>query len=504
MRYGELRLVGRASFVGLGIMSGSRQNDKQTYGAVSPSAPPPAPELQQIPASQRWDGATKRSVLIILLIAVVFGLWLSRAILPWIIFSAILAYLLNPIVDLLTRIHIPRTIGTIFVFALGVSALILLPIFLLPAFIDQVVQLTTFDVSRAAQDLLNTSLRAINELPDQVILFGFAVPTSNVVQQVEQGVRQFTFVPTLSEAISYVQQAVATATGLVSSTAALSVAVVGRIVQGVITGIVIFFISLYLTKDYPQIRRYIENLFPASYQPELRELIRRMGRIWSSFFRGQIILCLAVGFVTWVVLTLVGMPGALVLAIVAGILEIAPNIGPIIATIPAVIVALLQGSTVLAQYGVSNLGFALITIAAYFLIQQAEANFLVPRIIGDSVNLHPVVVIVGVAVGFNAFGILGAFLAAPTLATLRLIGSYLHAKLLDYPPFQASVASIASATASYRLRVTGEQLHSEASRPVPALTAESTPPATASAPAPEGHTAPDAPDAPRISPSTAP
>lgn len=465
-------------------MSESAQEHSETReqsperAQANTSAPSPA----TIPASQRWDPATKRTAFIILFAFLVFSLWLSRTVLPWIIVSAILAYLLNPIVDLLTRVRVPRTIGTLIVFALGISALVLLPIFLIPVLVEQLSQLAAFDVAGSASTVYKAALDAINELPDQVAIFGFVVPTGSVVQQAEQGIRQISFAPTLAELLSYLQQAITTATGIVSSTAALSVAVVGRVVQGLITGIVIFFLSLYLTKDYPQIRRYVEGLFPTSYQPELRELFRRMGRVWSSFFRGQIILCTAVGFVTWVVLTLVGMPGALILAIVAGILEVAPNIGPIIATIPAIIVALLQGSTVLSQYGVSNVGFALITIAIYFLIQQAEANFLVPRIIGESVNLHPVVVIVGVAVGFNAFGILGAFLAAPTLASLRLIGGYLHAKMLDYPPFQSGVTALLASRTSYRLRVTGEQLASEASRPVPALTPETPPPAPGASP----------------------
>ncbi|MGL4648420.1 MAG: AI-2E family transporter, partial [Caldilineaceae bacterium] len=172
--------------------------------------------------------------------------------------------------------------------------------------------------------------------------------------------------------------------------------------------------------------------------------------------RGQILLSVAVGTMTWITLTLVGMPGALVLAITAGVLEVVPQIGPIIATIPAVIVALIQGSTVLADYGVGNVGFALIIIALYFIIQQVEASVLVPRIIGESVNLHPVMIIVGVAVGFNVFGILGALLAAPTLASFRVVGGYVHARLLDYPPFEAK-AQAGRGRSVYRVRVSGSQ-----------------------------------------------
>lgn len=446
---------------------------QRPHGETQIELPPPpgagAPAEIVIPASSSWDGATKRTVLVILLVAVVFAVWLSQNVLPWLIIAGLLSYLLNPVVDLLTRLRIPRTVSTIVVFVIFLILVVLMPVFLIPVLIDQLRQLATFDVSGTATSVFNWLLRTLNELPEQLVLLGVEIPTGNVVEQLETGFRQVTFVPTLAEVLSYIQQGITTATGLVSSTAALSVAVVGSIVQGLITAILVFFLSLYLTKDLPIIRRYVEGLFPTSYQPELRELLQRIGFIWSSFFRGQIILSTVIGTVTWAALTLVGMPGALVLGIAAGALEVIPQMGPIIATIPAVIVALIQGSDVLAQYGVGNVGFALIIMAMYFIIQQVEASVLVPRIIGESVNLHPVVIICGVAVGFNVFGVLGAFLAAPLMATLRVVGSYVHAKLLDYPPFHRSFLATKSQRAAYRLRVTGDQLASEAAHKPPSI-----------------------------------
>src|SRR5690606_29865756 len=120
--------------------------------------------------------------------------------------------------------------------------------------------------------------------------------------------------------------------------------------------------------------------------------------------RGQLILCIVVGITTWLALELAGMPGALLLGILAGALEILPSLGPTLSMIPAVIIALIQGSTVLNEYGVNNFGFALITVAIYFIIQQLENYILVPRIIGRGVNLHPIVVLCGVGIGFNLFG----------------------------------------------------------------------------------------------------
>jgi predicted PurR-regulated permease PerM len=237
------------------------------------------------------------------------------------------------------------------------------------------------------------------------------------------------------------------------------VSVVGSIFQVLITFLLIFFLSLYMTKDSPSIRHYIEGLFPRNYQSEWIDLLRRMGYIWQSFFRGQLILCIVVGITTWLALELAGMPGALLLGILAGTLEIIPSLGPTLSMIPAVIIALIQGSTVLNEYGVNNFGFAMITVAIYFIIQQLENYILVPRIIGRGVNLHPIVVLCGVAIGFNLFGILGALFAAPVIASLRVLGGYIHAKLLDYPPFQSHpLPPDRRHTQVYRRTVRGDDL----------------------------------------------
>lgn len=410
-------------------------------------------------ASSEWDVSTKRTVLVILFIGMLFVLWLSRPILPMVVVSMIIAYLLSPIVDLGERLRLPRTLMTLVIFILLLVLLILLPIFFVPILIRQLASIANFDVQGIARNVLNQFNQTIYDLPDRIMIVGIELPVSDIIAQLQTGYQEFDFIPSLAEVLNYIQQVIITTTNVVSTTAFISVSVVGGIFQVVIAILIVFFLSLYMTKDAPVIRSYLASLFPMSYQSEVVDLFRRVGFIWSSFFRGQILLSIVVGFVTYVVLTAVGMPGALLLAILAGFLEVIPNLGPTLAMIPAVIVALIQGSPVLAPLGINNLSFALIVVAIYFIIQQLENNILVPRIIGSSVNLHPVVVICGVAVGFNAFGILGALLAAPTIASLRVLGSYIHAKLLGYEPFlDQRPPPNRQRRVTYRRTVTGDEL----------------------------------------------
>lgn len=386
-------------------------------------------------APSAWDLDTKRIVIVILLVVGVVMVWAIRSFIPLLIIASVIAYFLSPIVDLAERIRIPRALSTLLLYLLLLVGIVLTPILLVPVLLAQLASLN-FDVPTTAFRLFAWVGDMVNNLPDTAEIFGFQVPLTGFTVQIEENVRNFAFIPTLAEILGYFQQLISTATNVVSSTAAFGFSVVGSILQVVVTFLFIFFLSLYMTKDSPRIRRYIEGLFPRNYQSEWIDLLRRMGYIWQSFFRGQLILCLVVGFTTWTALELAGMPGALLLGIVSGTLEIIPTLGPTLSMIPAVIIALIQGSTVLNEYGINNFSFALITAAIYFIIQQLENYILVPRIIGDGVNLHPIIILCGVAVGFNLFGVLGALFAAPVLASMRVLGAYVHAKLLDYPAFQ--------------------------------------------------------------------
>jgi len=431
-----------------------------------------------VPASSRWDRATKRTVTVLMVIFSAVMLWLIRPVLPILIFAGIIAYLISPIVDLLDRLRIPRSLSTIVLFMLLLISVILLPVLLIPVLLTQLSSLANYNPQQITRDVINWLGNSIDNLPEMLTIpvLGMQIPIGNTLQELQENFQQYLVIPTLGELLNYIQQLIGTTTTVVSSTAVIGFSVVGGIVQFIFTFLVIFFMSLYLTKDAPTIRGYVQGLFPPSYQPEFGELIRRISRIWQAFFRGQIVLCLTIGITTWISLEIAGMPGALILGAVAGVLEVVPNLGPTLAMIPAVIVALIQGSDVLGPMGIDNISFALITVGIYFLIQQLENNIVVPRVIGDSVNLHPIVVIGGVVIGYNMAGLLGAFLAAPIIASLRVIGGYIHAKLLDYPPFEGKIGAPPPRLRSYRRTLKGEEIrHLAAPKAVSAPTIEEKP-----------------------------
>ncbi|MBI2420934.1 MAG: AI-2E family transporter, partial [Candidatus Levybacteria bacterium] len=130
----------------------------------------------------------------------------------------------------------------------------------------------------------------------------------------------------------------------------------------------------------------------------------------GAWLRGQVFLSFVIGFITWISLTVVGIEYALPLALLAGMLEVIPTLGPIIAAVPAVIVA----------FAVSPATAALVTVV-YVIIQLAENNILVPKIMQKAVGLNPVAIIVAILIGGKVLGILGALLSIPFLSVLIIV-----------------------------------------------------------------------------------
>lgn len=349
--------------------------------------------------SKSWSPQAKRLIAAGVIILGGLVLYRVRSVLAPLALAILLAYILNPLVGLLRRAKLSRTGATIIVYLLLIVALVAIPSILVPPLAQQLISI---DVDFTA---ILESLRQLVVRYRTVEFFGFSIDLYRVFADI--------------------QGELAT---LVGSLASQSVAILRGAASSALWLIFILIISFYLLKDAGRITSYLGGLAPPEYQGELSQLVKEVSEIWDSFLRGQIILSSAVGGITAVAMWIVGVKNALLLGILAGILEIIPNLGPVLAALPAVALAFFLGSEHLA---LSNGWFALLVAGLYVAIQQAENNFLVPRIIGRSVNLHPVVVIVGTIGGAMVGGILGIFLAAPVLGSARILGGYIYRKFLQ-------------------------------------------------------------------------
>ncbi|MEZ4870433.1 MAG: AI-2E family transporter [Caldilineaceae bacterium] len=205
------------------------------------------------------------------------------------------------------------------------------------------------------------------------------------------------------------------------------------VTTGVLTVVYVMVLNFWLLKDFYKLQRLLFEQIPVDYQEDVRRLAQEIIQIWEGFLRGQMVLALVVGVITWIPLAIVGMANAGGLALLAGVMELLPTVGPGISGTIGVLVALFQGSTWLP---LSNVTFALLVLAIYAVIAQVESVYLIPRLVGGRVKLHPAVAFVCVIGGALVFGALGVLVATPVVASTRTIIAYLYRKLLDRAPFE--------------------------------------------------------------------
>jgi len=381
-------------------------------------------DLQETRLSRRWQPFTKNVVLIIILLGAALALFRFSSILPPTIIACLLAYVLAPLITgLQRRARIPRALGILLVYLVLLGVVSLLPILFFPSLAEQVEDLQL--------DLEGIAVSTVGWLGSvEISLFGFSIDIESLYNQIGESLK-----------------------GLFSPAATGAFSLVVNVATTVIWVIYVLLVAFYLLLDAPRLREYFPGLLPPQHRDELLRLVDEIDLIWRGFLRGQLILSLVMGGVVTAVTAALGLSNALALGLLAAVLEFLPNIGPVLAAIPAVLLALFQGSSYLP---LTNWAFALVVIGAYLVIQQLENAILMPRIIGRSVRLHPLVIIVGIVLGASLAGILGIFLAAPTLASLRVLLRYAYRKLLDMEPFGEGLAPLEEELVPYRALVGGE------------------------------------------------
>lgn len=319
--------------------------------------------IHQITMSRKIDISHRTIIFIAVFILSLWLIYLIRDLLLILFVAIILMSALSPLVRFLTQFKIPKSISiaiTYLIIIAVVSSLVVLVVpplleetrklFLtLPPYLDQLLEMAAIDKSYLQSQLSSLSRNA--------------------------------FSITLS------------------------------IFDNVLTIIFLLVLTFYLMLE----RENLENRFAAlfvSRTERVKKLIVQIEEKLGSWFRGQLFLSLVIGLLTYIGLLILGIPYALPLAVVAGVLEVVPMIGPIISAIPSILIAL----TISPLLG---LGVG----AMYFVIQQLENNLIVPQVMRRAVGLNPLVVILAIAIGGRLLGFVGALLAVPIAVVIQIIAT---------------------------------------------------------------------------------
>lgn len=319
---------------------------------------------------------------VIKIIFVMLGFWLLfliRDLILLLFVSLIIVSALNPLVDRLEVAGVPRPV------AAGLVFLILLII------IGEVLYLMIPPLVRQTQELVNKLPDIANQAVALLVFWGDKVKVERWAHLVSQNLIE-----------------------IITNQMSKLPFQVFRFGKGLVNGVLLIFsllvISFYLLVENRRLKKQFVSIFPEKKQKRIQDLIINVERKLGGWLRGQAILSLIVGVSSWVVLSLLRLEFALPLAILAGLLEIIPIIGPVLATLAAAIVALSGG-----------LVRGIFVIILYWGMQQLENNLVVPQVMKETVGLDPLLVILALTIGARLLGIFGALLAVPLTATAVII-----------------------------------------------------------------------------------
>jgi predicted PurR-regulated permease PerM len=361
---------------------------------VSPEDSPIKPHY---PAE--WSTWTRRLAVILLLLGGLLTVYLLGPVFQIMVLALLLAFaLFYPVRALDRRLHLSYALSVMIVFVVYLTIVIAL-----------LVNLTS-SVRNFITSISDDLQQSIDRVVDQVINY---TPGSVYLENPVTGERlldlDFIFEPLNRIAKGENMQDVAgNVAGVVPNLLGTATSTVGVISNFIGTFFLVHFLALLFLLEIPNAFAWRTNVTSPAYQREIAILLERISHVWTSFFRGQIIISAAIGLLTWLQLLVMGINGAVVVGLFTGVVSLIPMLGGIIAIIPIALAPLLQGSSVFPD--LSPLVLTLLVLVPNFLVQQIIWNAVAPKITGDAVNLPVPVIILGLVIG-NAFaGILGALL----------------------------------------------------------------------------------------------
>lgn len=299
--------------------------------------------------------------------------WLIRDILLTVFTALLLAGVVYPFVRWAKARHIPRGAAVLAFYVFLFGAIILALSLLIPAILD--------------------------ELHSFVSLYGQSTPWFSGSADYLRRLIEPNGIQRLSAALQSQSDLVGGLFGALSS-----------VFGSVVSFFAVIVLSFYMILEESAVKNLFRNLIPAEYQDFVTRLIWQVVDKLGAWMRGQLILGLIIGVLYFIGFITIGLPYALLLAIIGGLLEFVPYIGPFIAAVPAVIFGL----------SISPL-YALLTLGVVVIIQQLENNVIVPKVMQRAVGLNPIVSLVAFMVGAKLFGAVGAIFAIPVATAASVV-----------------------------------------------------------------------------------
>lgn len=316
---------------------------------------------------------------LLMVIAVAAGLvlaFLLRNIILSVFIAFILAAAIEPVLKFLQRYKLPKSLSLAITYAFALGILALMGFIVFPPLVHQ--------VELFVRNLPDLTSRAVQ------VIAGSGV-NEGEIQQYTQRVLDFVFGRAEQISNSVLQVGLGVLTGVAS----------------VVTIVVI---SFYIVAQKSELYDGLIYLMPKKTYDQVRVILPKVERKLGLWLRGQLLLGLVIGVLTWLGLTILRIEYALPLAIIAGVLELVPLVGPIIAAIPSIIIGLTISPAM-----------AVAVTLLYLVVQQLESNLIVPKVMERAVGLNPLLIIIALLAGGSLMGIMGAIIAVPVAVVVAAV-----------------------------------------------------------------------------------
>jgi len=313
---------------------------------------------------------------IVLVVLLLVFLYLIRDVIVLFIFALIVASAFSPAVDLLEKIKIPRVLGALIVYVIVIGLLVFL---------------ISLVVAPLARDVKNLSSNLPEYLENLSLKFKTFEKSFSKYESIINQLQKF-----LNRAEEYLK--------------ALGEGIFSRIINifgGIFSFLLALIISFYLSVQKKGVQKILGSISPFNHRDYILDLWERAQKKLGRWLQGQLFLGLIVGTLVYIGLSFLNIKYALLLAVLAGVLEIFPYIGPVLAAIPAIIIGFLQAPLL-----------GLWVLILYFIVQQLENYLIVPVVVGRVVGLNPIIIIMALLIGAKLGGIPGMILAVPLTAVI--------------------------------------------------------------------------------------
>ncbi|SFM34535.1 Predicted PurR-regulated permease PerM [Gracilibacillus orientalis] len=312
---------------------------------------------------------------------------------PPVILAFIVYYLLNPVVDILERLHIKRIWGIILLI-LGISGAL-----------TGIILLTAPAIEAQVKELVANFPNYLGQLGNEMTTW---IQNSFLGPYYDEGYNW------LMERLGEFPEII----GNYISSGFQGIQNIASTITNTVVSIITFpFILFFLLKDGKKFKQFTIKVFPPRFRDDIRQILSNMDTQVGSYIQGQIIVATVIGILLFIGYLIIGLDYAFTLAIVAAITSVVPYLGPTIAIIPAIIIAIVSSPFMLLK-------LVIVWIAVQFL----EGNFVSPNVMGRTMKVHPLTIILVLLTAGNLFGILGVILGIPGYAIVKVIGGYLYYK----------------------------------------------------------------------------